>query len=379
MISLRVPADRVFRVVCSKNVQPCFKIRYTCTFSRLPATLPYTTNSSCSSIQNPILIGISHICVDFKMAEPPYKRSRRPDSKQMWDEVDSRTGPGNGSVVPSRERDNRERTRGNDERDWKKERRYRSRSPREDRGGRDRDFREARGDRDDRGARDRPRDYRSNGNANPRGRDNRDRRGDMERDRGRSMLTNTRQANGWNQDGRTPRDLSRSKSRDRESRRSRSPRKGSQRDKERVHKRDDRDHGRSSKLEERESRTATPPVSFKVGSSTHTTSHYERDHEQMDVEASSASNQHNKSKNVKTREDKVSQPDNEDEDDILVEDDGLAAMQAMMGFGGFASTQNKKVLGNDIGGVRKEKKTEYRQYMNRVGGFNRPLSPPRES
>ena len=29
------------------------------------------------------------------------------------------------------------------------------------------------------------------------------------------------------------------------------------------------------------------------------------------------------------------------------------------------------------GVVRKEKKTEYRQYMNRVGGFNRPLSPSR--
>ncbi|KAI1927613.1 hypothetical protein LOZ65_002243 [Ophidiomyces ophidiicola] len=48
-----------------------------------------------------------------------------------------------------------------------------------------------------------------------------------------------------------------------------------------------------------------------------------------------------------------------------------------MGFKSFRSTQNTKVPGNQIYGVRKEKKTEYRQYMNRVGGFNRPLSPSR--
>ena len=58
-------------------------------------------------------------------------------------------------------------------------------------------------------------------------------------------------------------------------------------------------------------------------------------------------------------------------------DDDMAAMQAMMGFGGFDSTKGKKIVGNNAGGVRKEKKNEYRQYMNRNGGFNRPLSPGR--
>jgi U4/U6.U5 tri-snRNP-associated protein 3 len=67
-----------------------------------------------------------------------------------------------------------------------------------------------------------------------------------------------------------------------------------------------------------------------------------------------------------------------EEEDIVVEDDGLAAMQAMMGFGGFGTTKQKKIPGNDIGAVRKEKKSEYRQYMNRQGGFNRPLSPSRD-
>ncbi|KAL8769026.1 MAG: hypothetical protein Q9194_005555 [Teloschistes cf. exilis] len=52
-------------------------------------------------------------------------------------------------------------------------------------------------------------------------------------------------------------------------------------------------------------------------------------------------------------------------------------MRRMMGFASFKSTKNTKVPGNNVYAVRKEKKTEYRQYMNRVGGFNRPLSPSR--
>lgn len=68
-----------------------------------------------------------------------------------------------------------------------------------------------------------------------------------------------------------------------------------------------------------------------------------------------------------------------DEDDSVAveEDDEMNAMQAMMGFGGFGSTKGQKVAGNNAGAVYKAKKTEYRQYMNRVGGFNRPLSPGR--
>ena len=61
------------------------------------------------------------------------------------------------------------------------------------------------------------------------------------------------------------------------------------------------------------------------------------------------------------------------------EDDEEAQMRAVMGFVAFRSTKNTKVPGNDkLYGVRKEKKAEYRQYMNRVGGFNRPLSPSAE-
>jgi len=63
-----------------------------------------------------------------------------------------------------------------------------------------------------------------------------------------------------------------------------------------------------------------------------------------------------------------------------VDDDPDAALQRQMkktmGFGKFKTTKNTKVPGNDkLYGVRKEKVMVARQYMNRVGGFNRPLSP----
>jgi U4/U6.U5 tri-snRNP-associated protein 3 len=50
--------------------------------------------------------------------------------------------------------------------------------------------------------------------------------------------------------------------------------------------------------------------------------------------------------------------DDEDEND-----EAQAQMRSVMGFGGFGTTKQKKVPGNNIYGVRKDKKTEYRQYM----------------
>lgn len=47
-----------------------------------------------------------------------------------------------------------------------------------------------------------------------------------------------------------------------------------------------------------------------------------------------------------------------------------------MGFKSFKSTKQTKVAGNEGAyAVRIDKATKYRQYMNRKGGFNRPLSP----
>lgn len=111
------------------------------------------------------------------------------------------------------------------------------------------------------------------------------------------------------------------------------------------------------------------PVSFKVGGPAHIADpdRMETDEDQKEAPKEKS----NKSKKSKAKP-------SEEDDDIEVEDDGMAAMQAMMGFGGFGTTHQKKVEGNNVSAVRKEKKTEYRQYMNRQGGFNRPLSPTRE-
>jgi len=48
-------------------------------------------------------------------------------------------------------------------------------------------------------------------------------------------------------------------------------------------------------------------------------------------------------------------------------------MMRIMGFKGFDTTKGKKVKGNDVGSVHVVVKRKYRQYMNRKGGFNRPL------
>ncbi|EEZ99018.1 U4/U6.U5 small nuclear ribonucleoprotein 27 kDa protein [Tribolium castaneum] len=48
-------------------------------------------------------------------------------------------------------------------------------------------------------------------------------------------------------------------------------------------------------------------------------------------------------------------------------------MMKLMGFCSFDTTKGKKVEGNDVGGVHVILKRKYRQYMNRKGGFNRPL------
>ncbi|RDD40538.1 U4/U6.U5 small nuclear ribonucleoprotein 27 kDa protein [Trichoplax sp. H2] len=49
-------------------------------------------------------------------------------------------------------------------------------------------------------------------------------------------------------------------------------------------------------------------------------------------------------------------------------------MMKLMGFSGFDSTKGKHVDGtNNAEGTRIQQKRRYRQYMNRRGGFNRPL------
>ncbi|KAI0212871.1 hypothetical protein LSAT2_002196 [Lamellibrachia satsuma] len=48
-------------------------------------------------------------------------------------------------------------------------------------------------------------------------------------------------------------------------------------------------------------------------------------------------------------------------------------MMKVMGFAGFDTTKGKHVNGNDVYVANIVHKRKYRQYMNRRGGFNRPL------
>lgn len=68
-------------------------------------------------------------------------------------------------------------------------------------------------------------------------------------------------------------------------------------------------------------------------------------------------------------------PEDGDTDDIEIDGNG-DDIARMMGFSGFGTTKGKKVVGADVSGVAKNKKSTYRQYMYREGGFNRRLSPP---
>ncbi|KAF9566297.1 DUF1777-domain-containing protein [Agrocybe pediades] len=63
----------------------------------------------------------------------------------------------------------------------------------------------------------------------------------------------------------------------------------------------------------------------------------------------------------------------ESEEPMDAENDDDAAMMALMGVTGFGSTKGKHVTGNQEGAVNIKKQRTWRQYMNRRGGFNRPL------
>ncbi|XP_065185330.1 U4/U6.U5 small nuclear ribonucleoprotein 27 kDa protein-like [Sycon ciliatum] len=53
--------------------------------------------------------------------------------------------------------------------------------------------------------------------------------------------------------------------------------------------------------------------------------------------------------------------------------DAEAEMMKVMGFSNFDTTKGKSVQGTDVSAALIRKERRYRQYMNRRGGFNRPL------
>jgi len=61
---------------------------------------------------------------------------------------------------------------------------------------------------------------------------------------------------------------------------------------------------------------------------------------------------------------------------ILTDDMDDDARMAAMGLPtGFNTTQGKEVKDGNVAGVRVATKRQFRQYMNRKGGFNRLLAP----
>jgi U4/U6.U5 tri-snRNP-associated protein 3 len=286
------------------------------------------------------------------MEEPPAKRIRRPDSATMWERNASSPKPS----APRHDRDAKPNGRGGGRQAGRPPARSRSPSSREP----EREEPEQRASR----KRPHPRDERepppSRGERD--GRDRRERgRGEGEReqrDRGgaraskRTCPSSVDCRHGLTQ--RSPGDVrKRSKSPPRASPppRQRSPPRGpraGERERDRGKEGGDRDRGaRGSKAN-----GAPQPSGSHPGTS-----------------RPSGGRKGGRSGEVADRDTAMANGD-------VDEGDEDAIMRRMMGFEAFRTTKNTKVPGNDKNyGVRKDKKTKYRQYMNRHGGFNRPLSP----
>ena len=74
---------------------------------------------------------------------------------------------------------------------------------------------------------------------------------------------------------------------------------------------------------------------------------------------------------------KTAKSPNNDDESGEDDDEEQQQMMHLMGFGGFGTTKGKAVTDNQSSAARgaasKNKGRKYRQYMNRKGGFNRPL------
>ncbi|KAI6089514.1 hypothetical protein F4821DRAFT_231215 [Hypoxylon rubiginosum] len=299
------------------------------------------------------------------MADQPRRHRNRPDSRQMWEESERR------GKNPRDRRDDRGRDREEPHRERERDRRYRSRSrsPRGgDRGGKHRDRR----DRDDR-PRNRPQEPKEKEKEKERDGPRRD---DGRRDRKpiRDEGRRPDERGAFRNDN--PPDQKSGLNRDRSIRRSASPA-----------------HSPPSKLDRSSHNSPLPTRLRHGGGKPESSTSLQFKVMKHDDDGSrggkggagykgrDASLDPDRGRRTETpnsdRGDAMDEDDDEDDEELVVEDDGLSAMQAMMGFGGFGTTKGSHIPGNNAGGVRKEKKAEYRQYMNRVGGFNRPLSPSR--
>ncbi|XP_070760869.1 U4/U6.U5 small nuclear ribonucleoprotein 27 kDa protein [Enoplosus armatus] len=141
---------------------------------------------------------------------------------------------------------------------------------------------------------------------------------------------------------------SRSTSRDRERRR---------RERDRSRSRDrDRDRRRSRSRSPHRRRSRSPPRRHRSSSLSPTRQKDRRDDDR------------------KEGKDKPAKPIQISEEDMQGKTEEEIEMMKLMGFGSFDSTKGKKSDGSaNAHAINVSMKRKYRQYMNRKGGFNRPL------
>ncbi|GMT02614.1 hypothetical protein PENTCL1PPCAC_24788 [Pristionchus entomophagus] len=157
-------------------------------------------------------------------------------------------------------------------------------------------------------------------------------------------------------------------------RRSRSPRRVERRERSERSKsrerRDDRDRERSRRDRSRERRDKTPEKRvFKEKRDERSEREGDRRRDEKRVDEKSE-RRGDRGERKRTRSGSAEEAAPVDITSVAGIEDEVAKM---MGFGGFETTKNKKVDGNDVGEVKINKQRRYRQYMNRKGGFNRPL------
>ncbi|VDM77577.1 unnamed protein product [Strongylus vulgaris] len=156
--------------------------------------------------------------------------------------------------------------------------------------------------------------------------------------------------------------MARSRSRSRERRRRSRSRSGERkpRDRSRDRDRDREDRGKRRYSRERRSSRSRSPYERR-----RSRSRERRGRDRDDRRSKDSRSPHDR----RRRDDRKAQEPISLEQIVNCEQD----VTALMGFAGFDTTKNKKVSGNYEGAVKINKPRRYRQYMNRKGGFNRPL------
>ncbi|GBC00932.1 hypothetical protein RclHR1_04000013 [Rhizophagus clarus] len=155
---------------------------------------------------------------------------------------------------------------------------------------------------------------------------------------------------------------------DRRERRSRSPHG---RDRDRIRDRDRRDRRRTPERSSRHRSRSRSPISKRDRGSPRGS---ERERDRKD-------DRHDRDRKIRSRsrsprkEDLSNVPESSNSSlmNIDPDEDPEHALMKAMGIAGFNTTKGKKVAGNDAAAVSIKKQRQYRQYMNRRGGFNRPL------